>query len=579
MNKPTRTSRLLFKKIPLFGLSVFTLYIAIYVLAGRTDQLTADFFGPFLTAGEDSLSMEDGFFPTDSTGRFTLSALPNHPKPLLSSFVAAPSRQPLLPDFYALLDQYRVRQSEDDNFTIRVIDKRDNSLLEVFVLESERNEYERTGRMDWKALDKTRRTLTRELSQKHQDEGIPKKAISIKWGRANQVHEARQRELPYIEYELRLAHFHGLSLLATEVGTVETFNEDHLISAVGAKSRYQMMPSMLRKHGIHSYHLTTSGNRTVVVQEEQHPLLSMVPAFFIMRGYSNTVGHEMPGISAYHTGPGNIFAVYRIFLENNAASLSASSHVVDAFLWGLTDGFSKVAENSTFRNHSRGYIPSTYGSLRATEDTPIDTSKTVRAEQVQLRPGQVVYLSELVRYLEVPGTHLQWGPYADSSTTYAKFRALNPHWSLPYTEENLFLPPEADVKIVSTSKERPVRFFLPKGASQALLEQGHTFLDQTKRVVFDESIFAPPTESDILDSDRAYAALVEDIGRFGFTDSNLRALDQIVESFEQQAATDPSFFRQTQRDVAKLHAAMWHSKPWTKLAVGLRRALRQSAAN
>lgn len=578
MRKPTKTSRLLFRQLPLFGLSVFTLYITIYVLAGRTEQLTEDFFSFLWSPSDDSLAVADEFFPTDSTGTFTLSELPNHPSPFLMSLVEAPSRAPLLDDFYALLDQYRIRQSEDDNFTIRVLDNRDDSLLELYVLEKDKAEYEALGYMDWRALDKKRRETTRQLSKAHQAKGIPKKAITIKWGRANQVREARERELPFIEYELRLAHFHGLSLLATEIGTVETFNEDHLTSSVGAKSRYQLMPSMLRKHGIHSYHLTTSGNRTVVVNEERHPLLSMVPAFFIMRAYSNTVGHEMPGISAYHTGPGNIFAVYRLFLENNASSLSADTHVLDAFLWGLTDGFSEVAQNSTFRSHSRGYIPSTYGSLRATEDLPIDTSHTIRAEQVQLRQGEIVYLSELIRYIEDGKNTIQWGPYADSTTTYAKFRALNPHWSLPYTDENLFLPPEADVKIVSVAKRRPVRFFLPKGSSQALSDQGHTFLDDTQRVVFDEFSFAVPSDNEILASDRAYAALVEEIGRFGFTDANLRKLDDIVATFKQQAEESPTFFRTTQRDVAKLHAAMWHSKPWTKLAFGLRRAWRSAAA-
>lgn len=571
MNKPTRRSHLLVKRIPLFCLS---LYIAIYVLSGYSPELTTNLFPLFTVATEEIPPTEEDFLPPST---FALSDLENHPKPLLTAFVANANVQPYIADFHALLEQYRVRQSQDDNFTIRVIDNRTDAVLDLYTLEEEKAIYQATREMDWLALDQKRRTITRQLSKKHQAQGIPRKAITIRWGRANQVHEARQRELPYIEYELRLAHFHGLSLLATEVGTVETFNSDELVSSVGAKSRYQLMPSMLRKHGIHSYHLTTSGNRTVIVNEERHPLLTMVPAFFIMRGYANTVGHEMPGISAYHTGPGNIFGVYRMFLENNPSAIASEASVVDAFVWGVTDGFPKVSQKSTFKNHSRGYIPSTYGSLRATEDLPLDLSKTMRAEQVQLKPGAVVYLSELLDYLQVDATDVGWGPFSNEPSLYAKFRALNQHWSLPETDDVLFLPPEADVKIVAKANNRPVRFFLPRGASDALTKGGHTFLDPTKRVIFDETSFHPPSEDELLPADHVYRALIADIQDFGFTEPNLRTLDALVETFEAEAAANPTFFRTTQRDVAKLHAAMWHSKPWTKLAVGVRRALRQAA--
>ena len=37
-------------------------------------------------------------------------------------------------------------------------------------------------------------------------------------------------------------------------------------------------------------------------------------AFMIMRAYANTVGHEIPGLSAYNTGVGNIFNVCRLYL-------------------------------------------------------------------------------------------------------------------------------------------------------------------------------------------------------------------------------------------------------------------------
>src|SRR5690606_18549735 len=133
---------------------------------------------------------------------------------------------------------------------------------------------------------------TRRLVEKYAKKGIPKADITVKWGRKNQVLEARRNEAAFIEYEVRLARYLGLSLLATEIGTVETFNRDRLVSTVGARSRYQMMPYLLRQRGIHHYELANAAGKKVSVFEEWHPLLTMEPAMLTLRGYSNAVGHE-----------------------------------------------------------------------------------------------------------------------------------------------------------------------------------------------------------------------------------------------------------------------------------------------
>ncbi len=104
--------------------------------------------------------------------------------------------------------------------------------------------------------------------------GSPSENIVIRWGYANQTLEARERDSRYLTYEVNLARRLGLSVLATEIGTVETFNQDQLVSSVGARSRYQMMPDILRMFDVEQYSLPVASGGTVQVSEEQHPLLA-----------------------------------------------------------------------------------------------------------------------------------------------------------------------------------------------------------------------------------------------------------------------------------------------------------------
>src|SRR5690625_7425915 len=153
------------------------------------------------------------------------------------------------------------------------------------------------------------------------------------------------------------------------------------MSSVGARSRYQMMPYLLRQNGIHHYTLRTASGSSVQVFEEWHPLLTLEPAFATLKGYINAVGHEIPGIAAYHTGPGNIFMVYRTFLDN-IPSVSSATSMADACLWAVTVGVDTVSQGTSFKPYSRGYVPSKYGALQATAETPIDTRQAFLAGPV-----------------------------------------------------------------------------------------------------------------------------------------------------------------------------------------------------
>ncbi|PEN12904.1 hypothetical protein CRI94_12945 [Longibacter salinarum] len=506
---------------------------------------------------------------------FTLRDLPTHPDAVHSEYFspelyasagATPTdrRGELHQDFQALLDLYHKRQRVDDNFTIRVARDDTHELLEVYVLKEDRRRYNNGADVEWPTIDAKRRVHTRRLVDKWEERGVPREEITVKWGRSNQIDEAHERDRPFLAYELRLTNYLGLSLLPTEIGTVETFNQDDLRSHVGARSRYQMMPFILRRSGVHQYSLRTEESSWVEVSEDLHPLLTMEPAFRLLRGYVNAVGHEIPGISAYHTGPGNIYKLYRKFFTQSGA-FDTGSTVMDAYMWAITDGFETVSENSTFGPYSRGYVASAYGSLRAIDDRPIDLSNTVRAERVQLEPGETLMLADILRVLDGSTSALNWSMVADRPSTYERFRGLNPHLDLPETDDGE-LTPSANVRFVSSVDGKAVRFFLPTGGSKALEDAGITALDSRATFRFDDDTYRLPSDEQRTAWDRRYDSLVDDIKRFGFTKENRERLLTIYDAFERLAETNPTHYRQTQLDVIQTHRRIWLSNPWETLS-------------
>lgn len=517
---------------------------------------------------------------------FTLEQLDMHPDVVFPSWFSNPlaeedieadealTRNRLVRDFRNFLALYIQRQGEDDNFTLRVVDNRTDELLEIHELNREdwKSRAPDTP-WDWAPVDEQRRRQTRILVDKYVDRGIPRKAVTVKWGRRNQVVEARMRELGYIEYEIRLARFLGLSLLATETGTVETFNRDDLVSAAGARGRYQIMPFLLRLNDIHRYRLRTTAGNTIRVYEERHPLLTMETAFATIAGYRNAVGHEIPGLSAYHSGPGNIFMVYRTFLEKGGDFRTRESTVMDAYIWAITDGFDQLS-SSSFRTHSRGYVASAYGSLRATESLPVDKAAALQVERVQLRDGERINLSRLLELLP-PGADLT------ETNAYDRFREHNPHFLLPERlESQPGVPPAGDIQLVSRSGRTPVRFFLPAGSIKTLFAAGFDGLDPERIFHFGQDTYggAPWSHSapDSPDAfprtvwDRQYDELVQEIARFGFTNENRERLAALTERFEALAREEPSFYRDMQLKIIRTHHRLWHSDVFDRLAAVVR---------
>ena len=490
-----------------------------------------------------------------------------HPEYFSRTFASLAQRDSaLLQPFHDLLDLYAKRQGVDGNFSIRVVDGRTYEVLEVFTLKQLQERYRNGASMDWRRVDRYRRQHTRRLVDKYEERGVPRDDIIVRWGRAHQVHAAHEREQPILQYEVNLARYLGLSLLPTEMATVETFNQDDMVSPVGAKSRYQMMPWILRRSGVHAYSLRTPSGHRVAVKEELHPLLTLEASFTLLRGYVNAVGHEFPGISAYHTGPGNIYTVFRLFFAQSE-HFDDTATVADAFLWGVTDGYEVVREASTFGPYSRGYVPSAYGAFMANPDRSVDPSQTLRAVRVQVAPGEQVTLHTLLDALTEAGP-VDWGPAVTGDTPYERFRDLNPHVELP-ASANGAVPPTGNVRFVASVDGSAVRFFLPLAAPDRLQAAGLDVLNAAASFRFDDSTYTAPERTRW---DRQYEALVDDIARFGFTEANKQRVLQLHKKFADLAEASPTHYRRMQLDIIETHRRIWLSAPWDKLAEATRLA-------
>ena len=552
-------------RIPLASLAVLGA-IVLVVLAVRGDELRAE--EPSSPTSAEQAAPIVPFSPDDP---YTFKGLDIHPDRLYGQYFAgafaslSPDTDATanhLADFRWRLDMYRKAYGVDDNFTIRVLDDRTGKTLEVMQLRSLKDRFSGSGQVSWDEVNRERRTATRTLRDKWEAYGIPTDNIVVRWGYADQTLEARERDARYITYEVNLARRLGLSVLATEIGTVETFNQDQLVSSAGARSRFQMMPDILRMFDVEQYSLPVASGGTVQVREERHPLLAMEPSLMLVRAYSNSVGHELPGISAYHTGPGNIFKMYREYLRAHPGmKRSEGKHVSDAYMWGVTDGFERVDRVSSFGSQSRVYVLKAYGSLRATEDQLVNPSETMHAERVRIRPGATARLSQVLTALEPHGRRLNWGP-AQGATAYEKFRDLNPHIDLP-AGSGATVPASGDLRLSASAGTVPVRFFLPQGATAVLRRVGLDVIGDVD--VFDERTFLLE-EGDRTQTDRDYDRLVADVGQFGFTRAAQARMDRIHDQLQSLAAQYPdSRYRQTQAKIARIHRSVWRTQAFREL--------------
>ncbi len=499
---------------------------------------------------------------------FTFRQHERHPDRLFRPYFAGPVPDgdaflsgPLVQPFRTFLDLMTRRQAEDDNFTVRVLDTAGERTVEVVHLDAMRRAYQQTGSAEWDAVDRERRRVTDATLRAYEQRGTPRGSLAVRWGRADQVREARERDAPFVMHEIALAERLGMSLLVTEIGSVETFNNDKAVSTVGARSRYQMMPDLIRRSGLRRYTLPTTGGRRVTVAVEWHPLLTMEPAFRLARAYANSTGGEITGVSAYHTGPGNLFSLYRAFLAHGANYATSGAAVLDAYMWGVTEGYPTVSATTSFKTYSRGYVASAYGTLRANEDAPVDPARTMEVEEVTVRSGQRITLADLLRVLGP--ADLVWGtsPEMPRGTAYEGFRRINRHVELPVAAS---VSPSTDLVFTAASGDATVRFFLPLGATDALRRAGIGSVVLARRL--DAAAFARDASQETL-YDRQYEALVRSTAHLsGFTRENRAQLSWIVERFDALAEQTPTPYRRAQREIARVHRSVWQTDAFDALA-------------
>jgi hypothetical protein len=238
---------------------------------------------------------------------------------------------------------------------------------------------------------------------------------------------------------------------------------------------------------------------------------------------------------------------------------------MDAYMWAVTTGYDKVSSGSSFKTYSRGYVASIYGSLRATQALPIDSTKTLEAIRVQIRPGTQIFLSELLRVLETTGTSFDWGPDTEDLGIYDRFRKMNQHFVLP-AGDGTGVDPRADVRLVAEAQGAPVHIFLPLGASEALSSAGLNVIDEGSIFRYTHDTYARPPASEMTVWDRQYEELVRDVANFGFSSENRQRLNTLVDRFRELAGARPSHYRQLQLEIIQTHQRIWQSGVFDKLA-------------
>jgi hypothetical protein len=127
---------------------------------------------------------------------------------------------------------------------------------------------------------------------------------------------------------------------------------------------------------------------------------------------------------------------------------------------------------------------------------------------------------------------------------------------LPRGGSEEFVPARGDVHLVASAQGAPVRFFLPLGSSERLKTAGVDVFDETRTLRFThDSYRRNPTDADV-----EYESVVRDAYTFGFSQDGRERLENVYQRFADLRKQDPSFFRQIQFDVVRLHRRVWRSR-------------------
>ena len=179
-----------------------------------------------------------------------------------------------------------------------------------------------------------------------------------------------------------------------------------------------------------------------------------------------------------------------------------------------------------------------------------------------MRPGARITLGDLLGVLG-PVETLAWGtaPGQPRGTAYEGFRRLNRHIELPVAAS---VAPSTDLVFTASTDGGDVRFFLPIGAADALRRAGVASVVVERRL---DAGALGRQEGPVTFYDREYDELVRSASTLaGFTLENRDRLDALVDQFDALAAQNPTAYRRSQREIARIHRSVWHTKAFEELA-------------
>lgn len=242
-------------------------------------------------------------------------------------------------------------------------------------------------------------------------------ACDLSWriGSADQIPKALDRASPFIPYLESIGLRYGLDRDTWLIAIQESLFTPSVVSSAACEGPFQLNRDNARNAGL--ILPKGRGNNRTNVNESLHPILAAEAAFGLLRSYVYHTGGFFTGMSAYHTGPGNLAQMRSKQIANadwkapsrvtalddwQAQQLTALEYLVmpdadentpgteaaDAFSWIVTEGWQMPTNRTTFKKESARYVPRFMGLRNAIDrDVLYATVREVAGEKLVRTDG------------------------------------------------------------------------------------------------------------------------------------------------------------------------------------------------
>jgi len=216
--------------------------------------------------------------------------------------------------------------------------------------------------------------------------------LSWRIGSADQIPKALDRASPFIPYLEAIGLRYGLDRDTWLIAIQESLFTPNVVSSAACEGPFQLNRHNARNAGL--ILPKGRGSNKTNVNESLHPILAAEAAFGLLRSYVYHTGGFFTGMSAYHTGPGNLAQMRSQQIANadwktpshvtalddwQAEQLAALEYLVmpdadentpgteaaDAFSWIVTEGWQMPTNRTTFKKESARYVPRFMGLRNA----------------------------------------------------------------------------------------------------------------------------------------------------------------------------------------------------------------------